>query len=245
METIARNFIITSCQNQFVQENAFNNAPIRRIAVAMNTKSVVNTTSLCRLYVTTMKGMQFNEDFSALPMEDFQNHYILVFDLTSLQDAAEQLPYPELSGESLRLELFFQFPLEQVTEMIVFGERLSNIQKINSEQSLKSFNLFEFSGSYQKIVTFFGLFFVIVSVLSILFFFRPNAPEKIEKECFLVKNPRQLFNLDCKTVFKKLCPLHKACVWDSLLIQFLNVCKSLIFLFFIPKYTIKLSISLF
>ena len=54
-------------------------------------------------------------------MEDFQNHYILVFDLTSLQDAAEQLHYPELSGESLRLEMFFQFPLEQVTEVIVLG----------------------------------------------------------------------------------------------------------------------------
>ena len=72
--------------------------------------------------------MQFYEDFPAFPIEDFQNHYILVFDLTSLQDAAEQLHYPELIGESLRLEIFFQFPLEQVTEVIVLGERLSNNQ---------------------------------------------------------------------------------------------------------------------
>ena len=159
METIARTFIIPSRQNQFIQENVFNNAPIRRIAVAMNTNSAVagsfhenpfnyqqfhlrelriirggraiislDTTSPCRPYVTTMKARQFNEDFPALPMEDFQNHYILVFDLTSLQDAAEHLHYPELSGESLRLEMFFQFPLEQVTEVIVLGERLSNVQ---------------------------------------------------------------------------------------------------------------------
>ena len=47
-----------------------------------------------------MKAMQFNEEFLALPMEDFQNHYILVFDLTSPQDAAEQLHYPELSGKA-------------------------------------------------------------------------------------------------------------------------------------------------
>ena len=65
-----------------------------------------------------------------------------------------------------------------------------------------------------------------------MFFFRPKAPEKMEK-CCLVENPRHFFNLDCKTVFNKLCLLHKACVWD-LLIQFLNVCKSLIFLFY-PK----------
>ena len=79
METIARNFIIPSCQNQFIQENVFNNAPIRRIAIAMNTNSAVpfknqqfhlkelriirggraiislDTTSLCHPYVTTMK----------------------------------------------------------------------------------------------------------------------------------------------------------------------------------------------
>ena len=42
--------------------------------------------------------------------------------------AAEHLHYPELSGESLRLEMFFQFPLKQVTEVIVLGERLSNVQ---------------------------------------------------------------------------------------------------------------------
>ena len=41
METIARTFIIPSRQNQFIQENVFNNAPIRRVAVAMNTNSAV------------------------------------------------------------------------------------------------------------------------------------------------------------------------------------------------------------
>ena len=63
------------------------------------------------------------------------------------------------------------------------------------------FSFFEFSGSYKNIVTSLGLFFFIFSVLSILFFFRPKAPEKIEKECYLVENPRHFFNLDCKTVY--------------------------------------------
>ena len=39
METIAHTFIILSEQNQFIQENVFNNAPIKRIAIAMNTNS--------------------------------------------------------------------------------------------------------------------------------------------------------------------------------------------------------------
>ena len=113
METIAKTFIIPSRQNQFIQENIFNNAPIRRVAVAMNTNSAVagsfheNSFSyqqfllrelriiqggraIVSLDTTSMKAMQFNEDFPALPIEDSQNHYVLVFDLTSLQDAAEQ-----------------------------------------------------------------------------------------------------------------------------------------------------------
>ena len=39
MKIIARNLIITSHQNQFIQKNIFNNASIRKIAVAMNTNS--------------------------------------------------------------------------------------------------------------------------------------------------------------------------------------------------------------
>ena len=75
-----------------------------------------------------MKAKQFNKCFQAFPMEDFKNHFNLVFDLTSLQDAAEQLLYPQLSGKSLRLEIFFQIPLEQVTEVTTSRERLLKVQ---------------------------------------------------------------------------------------------------------------------
>ena len=37
--TLAKTFIIPARQNQFIQENIFNNAPVRRIAIAMNTNS--------------------------------------------------------------------------------------------------------------------------------------------------------------------------------------------------------------
>ena len=39
LETLAKIFIIPARQNQFIQENIFKNAPVRRIAIAMNTKS--------------------------------------------------------------------------------------------------------------------------------------------------------------------------------------------------------------
>ena len=50
-----------------------------------------------------------------------------MFNLTSIQDATENCHYPELAGESLRLELNFTFPLEHVTELIVLGERMSSV----------------------------------------------------------------------------------------------------------------------
>ena len=159
METIARIFIIPSGQNQFIQENVFNNAPIRRVAIAMNTNSAftgqfqenpfhyqkfglrdlrivrggraivsLDTTNDCRAYVTTMKALNFNEAIPALPNHQFQNHYILVFDLTSLQDAGENVHYPELTGESIRLEMFFDRSLRNVTEIIVLGERMSTVK---------------------------------------------------------------------------------------------------------------------
>ena len=38
-ETLGKTFIIPARQNQFIQENIFNNAPVRRIAIARNTNS--------------------------------------------------------------------------------------------------------------------------------------------------------------------------------------------------------------
>ena len=49
-----------------------------------------------------------------------------MFDLTSIQGATEKCHYPELVGETLRLELNFTFSLHN-TEIIVFGERMSSV----------------------------------------------------------------------------------------------------------------------
>ena len=69
--------------------------------------------------------MNFQDDFPSIPVDNFKDHYVLVFDLTSMQDATEHCHYPELFGEPLRLELYFSSPSENVTEVIVFGESMS------------------------------------------------------------------------------------------------------------------------
>ena len=80
----------------------------------------------CRLFVTTMKAMNFQDDIPSFPLDNFKNHYVQVFHLTSMQEAAELCNYSELIGEPLSLELiFFALSLEHVTELIVLGERMS------------------------------------------------------------------------------------------------------------------------
>ena len=149
LETLAKTFIIPARQNHFIQENIFNNAPIRRIAIAMKTNSAFtgsffenpfwyqqfehrqnrlfrggqpivkfDAADNCCLYVTKMKAMNFQDEILSIPIDNFKNHFVLVFDLTSMQDATDNCHYPELVGEPLRLELNFTFLLKHVTELI-------------------------------------------------------------------------------------------------------------------------------
>ena len=71
--------------------------------------------------------MNFQDDIPSIPIDDFEYHYVLVFDLTSMQDATENCNYPELVGEPLRLELNFTRPLENVTELIVLDGQMSSV----------------------------------------------------------------------------------------------------------------------
>ena len=72
-----------------------------------------------------MKAMNFQVDIPSIPVDNFKDNYVLVFDFISIQDATEHCHYPEVNGESLQLELYFSLPLEIITEVIVLGESLS------------------------------------------------------------------------------------------------------------------------
>ena len=146
-------------QNQFIQENIFNNAPIRRVAIAMNTNSAFtgsstenpfwyqqfdlsqirilrggqpivdfDTADNCRLYVTTMKAMNFQDDIPTIPIDDFIDHYVLVFDLTSIQDATENCHHLEFVGEPLRLELTLPIFLKTLLNSLYWVNECRRLQ---------------------------------------------------------------------------------------------------------------------
>ena len=158
METVAKTFIIPASQNQFIPGNSFNNPPVRRIAIAMNTNSAFTGSYIrkpfwyqqfdlrqnrilrggqpivdfdpgdkCRLYFTLMGAMNFQDDLPSIPFDKFNDQSLLVFNLTSMQDATENCHYPGLVGKPLRLEFNSDFPLEHIAESIVLGKRMSSV----------------------------------------------------------------------------------------------------------------------
>ena len=116
-ETLAKIFIIPSRQNQFNYEDHFNNALVRRIALAMTMNSAfigshtenpiwyqqfdlrqflslrggqsildVDAADNYCFYVTTLKAMNFQDDFFSISIDKFKNDYLLLSDLTSMRD---------------------------------------------------------------------------------------------------------------------------------------------------------------
>ena len=56
------------------------------------------------------------------PIDKFIDHYVLVLDLTTMQDALEKYHWPKLVGQPLRLEQSFTFNLEHVSLNSLFWE---------------------------------------------------------------------------------------------------------------------------
>ena len=113
-------------ENHFLYQN-FGLRELRIVRVGRTIVSV-DTTNNCRAYVTIMKAVNFKEEIPALPNNLLQNHYVLVFDLTSLKDARENINYPELSVESFPLETIFDHRLRSVTDFIVLRQRMSIVK---------------------------------------------------------------------------------------------------------------------
>ena len=50
-----------------------------------------------------MKAMNIKDDIPSYPIDNFKDHYVLEFDLTSMQDAIEKFHHPKSVGEPLTL----------------------------------------------------------------------------------------------------------------------------------------------
>ena len=87
----------------------------------------MSTTDNKRLYYNSMSALAYVENGHGIPLSEFANHYIMVFDLTSTQEATHDFIHPELTNSSLSVELKFDAALAHNVEIFFLGEKASTI----------------------------------------------------------------------------------------------------------------------
>ena len=104
LETLAKTFIIAARKNQFIQENIFNNAPIRRVAIAMNTNSACTGSFTENPFwyqqfdlrqIRILRGGQSIVDFDTA---DNCHRYVTAMKAMNFEDDIPSIPIDDFKG---------------------------------------------------------------------------------------------------------------------------------------------------
>ena len=87
----------------------------------------INTADDKRIYFNSMSALAYVENGHGISLDDFPNHYILVFDLTSTQEATHDFIHPELTNSAISIELKFDAGLTNNIEILCLGEKSSTV----------------------------------------------------------------------------------------------------------------------
>ena len=155
-EVITKTFLATAGQRSCKHEDIFTKEPTRRLIVALcrsnafigtnninryhNQKfdfseitvyrngfaTAMLTNDIKRLYYNSMSALAYVENSHGIPLSDFAHHFIMVFDLTSTQEATHDFNHPELTNSSLSVELKFDTDLPNIKNFFL-GEKPSTV----------------------------------------------------------------------------------------------------------------------
>ena len=89
--------------------------------------SPINTADVKRLYFNTMSDLAYIDNGHGISLSEYSNHFNMVFDLTSTQQASHDFIHPELANRSISIELKFSAALPNKIEIFIFGEKASTI----------------------------------------------------------------------------------------------------------------------
>ena len=135
-EPIRRLIIAMSASAAFIGTNTENPFSFRKfgqneITVYRNGFATAGTPMSTRddkrLYFNSMGALAFIENGHGITLADFPRHYIMVFDLTSTQEATHDFIHPELTNSSLSIELKFGAALANNIEILFLGEKCSTV----------------------------------------------------------------------------------------------------------------------
>ena len=77
--------------------------------------------------MTTMVSLAVGYHGHGIPFTNYTNHFVLLFDLTSTQQASHDFVYPELTNAAVSLELKFSAALPANAEVFLLGGKASTI----------------------------------------------------------------------------------------------------------------------
>ena len=98
---------------------------------------------LYRLYLNSLEALAFQQHVHGVSFEDFPNHYVLVFYLTSTQQTSHDYLYPEFTNGSISISLRFSTQLTDSKELFFLGNKTSrkyndSSRKVSQEIPLSS-----------------------------------------------------------------------------------------------------------
>ena len=74
-----------------------------------------------------MSDLAYIDNGHGVSLSEYSNHFIMVFDLTSTQQASHDFINPELINCSISIELKFSAALPSNIEIFIIGEKASTI----------------------------------------------------------------------------------------------------------------------
>ena len=131
-----RRMVIAMATNQaYLGTNRTNSFHYRKfnlspIVVYQNGQPIVgtpvSTTVNHRIYFNTLEALDFlDKGGQGITLDNYCNHFILAFDLTSTQEASHDFIHPDLTNCSISVQLTVDEALAANVEILFLGERSS------------------------------------------------------------------------------------------------------------------------
>ena len=136
-----RRLTVCMVRNKFFRGSTFENTPFQYQKFQLSKIEIqrgngvpiagtpIDTTKNTPLFYNTICALGFTRGGNGIEITDFEeNHYFLVFDLTSSREAGKSLTlFPELTGAGITLKLHFSEALTNPVELFLVGERSSQV----------------------------------------------------------------------------------------------------------------------
>ena len=120
-------FLVTNRTNLFhYQKFDLEQITLRRNGLPI-ASTPISTQDHKRLFFNTLSALGLLHCGLGITLDNYQQHFIMCFDLTSTQQAPHDFFYPELTNCSVSLDLQFSNALTANLEIFVWGIRSSNV----------------------------------------------------------------------------------------------------------------------